>query len=368
MRKLCAVLAAVSLPLLLVGHAPGQKGVFVPRPPPLPPVRPPVTPFVPPVVPHHHPVTKLPALPNSNPATTHHPARALDTTAFAILAARTIGLMAPIDGDGALLAATTLVESEMRRAQGPDSLARARILLRDSAVLAGGTVGFMTTADGDGALLTATTLVEGEMRRAQGPDSVARARILLRDSAVLSAGTVGLLTTADGDGALLASSALVGRETSRAPRPGPILAPQGHIAEPAAPATNLAAWVIAAVVIFGLLVVAIAVAVSRRAGRVRVCIVDVPPGEAPDYIRRAWVGLELPLAPGQTGPVALATMGVVSGRQDGVMVGYVVLGSEAVKLLAARDPDTALWWRTHAPHVLARGYLFAFPTEVCDRV
>jgi hypothetical protein len=318
MRKLCAVLAAVSLPLLLVGHAPGQKGVFVPRPPPLPPVRPPVTPFVPPVVPHHHPVTKLPALPNSNPATTHHPARALDTTAFAILAARTIGLMAPMDGDGALLAATTLVESEMRRAQGPDS--------------------------------------------------VARARILLRDSAVLSAGTVGLLTTADGDGALLASSALVGRETSRAPRPGPILAPQGHIAEPAAPATNLAAWVIAAVVIFGLLVVAIAVAVSRRAGRVRVCIVDVPPGEAPDYIRRAWVGLELPLAPGQTGPVALATMGVVSGRQDGVMVGYVVLGSEAVKLLAARDPDTALWWRTHAPHVLARGYLFAFPTEVCDRV
>jgi hypothetical protein len=316
MRSLCAVLAAVSLPLLLAGDSPGQKGV-VPRPPP--PVRPPVRPpVVAPVVPPFHPVNNLPAGPKIHqlhPGTT---TRLPDTTPSAILAAVTIALMASPDGDGTLLAATALVEHEMRRAQDPDSIASARSLLKDSAVLA--------------------------------------------------AGTVGLMSAADGYAAMLASSALVGRETSRAPRPGPSVAPERHVAVPPAPATAWVGWVIAAVVGFGLLVVAI-VAASRgaMAWRPRVCIIDVPPGEAPEQIRRAWVGLELPLAPGQTGPVPLATKGVVSGQQDGGMVAYVILGSEAVKLLAAHDPEAALWWRTHAPHVLAHGYQLAFPTEVCER-
>jgi hypothetical protein len=34
-----------------------------------------------------------------------------------------------------------------------------------------------------------------------------------------------------------------------------------------------------------------------------ICIVDVPPGEAPAAIRRAWVGLILPLKPGTSGPL-----------------------------------------------------------------
>ncbi len=132
-------------------------------------------------------------------------------------------------------------------------------------------------------------------------------------------------------------------------------------------------WLIAAVVVFGVLAVfAVGIALAFRGGAMaqpcRVRIVGVPPGEAPDYIRRSWVGLELPLAPGLSGPVLIATEGVVSGQDDGPMDGYVVLGSEAMKLLAAHDSEAALWWRTHAPHVVAHGYQLVFPAEVCERV
>src|SRR5947199_83534 len=42
-------------------------------------------------------------------------------------------------------------------------------------------------------------------------------------------------------------------------------------------------------------------------------IIDVPPGEAPEWVRRAWVGLVLPLAPGEYGPRVLAAAGVLTG-------------------------------------------------------
>ena len=42
-------------------------------------------------------------------------------------------------------------------------------------------------------------------------------------------------------------------------------------------------------------------------------IIATPPGEAPEEVRRAWVGLELPLAAGETGPHTTPVGGVLTG-------------------------------------------------------
>jgi hypothetical protein len=83
----------------------------------------------------------------------------------------------------------------------------------------------------------------------------------------------------------------------------------------------------------------------------RIRIIACPPGEAPLNVRLAWVGLELPLAPGRTGRQLAMTSGVVSAPRGlwqriaalflaryGVQTGYSVNALEAVNLLQAKDP------------------------------
>jgi hypothetical protein len=232
-----------------------------------------------------------------------------------------------------------------------------------------GIVGLMPSVDGHGALLAASAQVGRETLRTPEFAPIVRDSVHVPDVVLTAASTVGLMPSADCHGALLASSAEIGRETSHAPEPHAAPPHVGGVPPPHPPGNplgHLLGWFIAAAAGFGVLVLGITLAV--RGKRCRVRIIDVPPGEAPDYVRKAWIGLELPLAPGQRGPAHKATQGVVSRRVDGQMDGYVILGSEAVKLLAAHDPEAALWWRTHAPHVLASGYELVFPTEVCDRL
>jgi hypothetical protein len=90
-----------------------------------------------------------------------------------------------------------------------------------------------------------------------------------------------------------------------------------------------------------------------------------PPGEAPEHIRRAWVGLTLPLARAEMEPRALRTVGVLSHQDSEMTVGYAVDGRKAVRFLASHEPEAAAWWRENAPHVLAQGYRLFFPSEVC---
>jgi hypothetical protein len=85
-------------------------------------------------------------------------------------------------------------------------------------------------------------------------------------------------------------------------------------------------------------------------------ITDVPPGEAPEWVRRAWVGVVLPLAPGEDGPRAVSTGGVLTGPRGCATalfhlllgrtkrrMGYVTDAEVAVWLLAERDPEAAAW-------------------------
>jgi hypothetical protein len=112
----------------------------------------------------------------------------------------------------------------------------------------------------------------------------------------------------------------------------------------------------------------------------RIRIISTPPGEAPEDIRKAWVGLVLPLSRFRprrktwgagvlTGPKTLFGFltAAVSGRLQPQVV-YVVVGHIAVDILATHSPDAAAWWREHAPHVLRRGWRLCFAAEVCEEI
>jgi hypothetical protein len=106
---------------------------------------------------------------------------------------------------------------------------------------------------------------------------------------------------------------------------------------------------------------------SRSGSATRIRIIASPPGEAPAHIRAAWVGLELPLMEGWTGPRILYAAGVLSGTRMAVVVGYLVSGKAAVELLAAHAPAAAAWWRTNASAVLCGGCPLIFPAYVCQK-
>ncbi len=112
--------------------------------------------------------------------------------------------------------------------------------------------------------------------------------------------------------------------------------------------------------------------------RAFILVTATPPGEAPVEVRKAWVGLILPLAPEVEQPSASPPLGVRSGpkglissilatlfyRGERVHV-YSVLGSEAIEVLERSHPDAAQWWRNSATHVLRQGMGLGFPVDVC---
>jgi hypothetical protein len=124
--------------------------------------------------------------------------------------------------------------------------------------------------------------------------------------------------------------------------------------------------------IAGVVGAGVAVALGIRAWRNRaiayVRITHTPPGEAPEEIRRAWVGVELPLRRAEVEPQQLPTVGAVSNQGWECTTGYIVDGRTAVRCLASHSPDAALWWRENAPHVVASGYRLCFPSAVCERL
>lgn len=107
-------------------------------------------------------------------------------------------------------------------------------------------------------------------------------------------------------------------------------------------------------------------------------IVGVPPGEAPEEVRRAWVGVRIPLPRFHARPKAWRTAGVLTGPRtlaarlaalwSGRLArsrGYAVSAVAAIAALEAEHPEAARWWREHAPHVLTPGKAFVFAAEAC---
>ena len=100
-------------------------------------------------------------------------------------------------------------------------------------------------------------------------------------------------------------------------------------------------------------------------------------GEAPLWVRQAWVGLDLPtIRPDSrtycgagvlSGPKTLwAFFAAWFGGKLFPYQGYTVSALKAVELLDAVRPDAARWWREHTPHLMRRGQAFVFDEPACQ--
>ena len=111
-------------------------------------------------------------------------------------------------------------------------------------------------------------------------------------------------------------------------------------------------------------------------------IISPPDGEAPEEVRRAWVGMTLPLDPTYEAPVSVRVRGVLTGPHSYLMslvavalgrggqheLGYMVLAEEALELLAEHAPSAEAWWREHTPHLYRPRERLLFHDYTCRLV
>ena len=93
-----------------------------------------------------------------------------------------------------------------------------------------------------------------------------------------------------------------------------------------------------------------------------ILIVNIPKGEAPEKVRRAWVGLELPclfvVDDDTDTEEVLRGKPITPGRM------YIVPQNKAIQALERNNPEAGQWWRE-------RGYpegdagLFSFEANYC---
>jgi hypothetical protein len=111
-------------------------------------------------------------------------------------------------------------------------------------------------------------------------------------------------------------------------------------------------------------------------------ILAAPPGEAPDEIREAWIGMVLPVVPGHLRPIRGQQFGVVTGPKTPLMLRvatflrlgrsvsatYHVDAKTALRLLADHAPLAEAWWRSNTPHLYREGMVLGFAEYVCEVV
>jgi len=109
----------------------------------------------------------------------------------------------------------------------------------------------------------------------------------------------------------------------------------------------------------------------------QITITRRPIGEAPEWVRDAWIGLTLPTSHAEeqhwhgvgvlSGPNNrfLLCRAYLRGRTTSVS-GYAVNPELAVSLLAEKHPAAAQWWRENTAKLIASGRAFIFDTEACE--
>ncbi|MBQ1499471.1 MAG: hypothetical protein IIZ38_14255 [Sphingomonas sp.] len=108
-------------------------------------------------------------------------------------------------------------------------------------------------------------------------------------------------------------------------------------------------------------------------------IVATPMGEAPLWVREAWIGAALPLAKGRASGT-WRSIGVLSTPRTCLgaiwsflfrarrVEGYLVPSAEAIRRLALRSPEAAEWWRTHTGFADSESTHFIFDAPACRMV
>jgi hypothetical protein len=89
-------------------------------------------------------------------------------------------------------------------------------------------------------------------------------------------------------------------------------------------------------------------------------IISTPPGQAPEEIRREWVGVIIPLCEQETKGLQV---GVKGGKPEN-LGGYQVNTLDATKELRKKSPEAANWWEEnfHLPSIPK----LVFSRAVCE--
>ncbi|MFA5934578.1 MAG: hypothetical protein WC827_01690 [Candidatus Paceibacterota bacterium] len=91
-------------------------------------------------------------------------------------------------------------------------------------------------------------------------------------------------------------------------------------------------------------------------------IISIPPGQAPEWVRKEWIGVEIPLSEQKSSGIQ---MGVRGGAAKNVG-GYQVETSKAIEALQKKSPMAAKWWKDNVPLVSIVHLVFS--KEVCELV
>jgi hypothetical protein len=106
-------------------------------------------------------------------------------------------------------------------------------------------------------------------------------------------------------------------------------------------------------------------------------IVRRPIGEAPEWVRDAWIGTCLPLAnPKEKVWLGFGVLtrprgrfaqlwGLFLGKAERI-TGYAVNAQAAVDVLSDSQPDAAGWWRANVPDMLDGRSNFVFDSNACE--
>lgn len=112
-------------------------------------------------------------------------------------------------------------------------------------------------------------------------------------------------------------------------------------------------------------------------GRLR--IARTPQGDAPEHVRRAWIGLELPLFDDRDFLVQ-SVLDAERVRSRWQLLwwrltgrarrqrGFAVLVLDALAVLEQTRPLEAAWWRQNAAHLCRPGLVFVFDAGCGERV
>lgn len=116
---------------------------------------------------------------------------------------------------------------------------------------------------------------------------------------------------------------------------------------------------------------------TGRSKGMKTKIIYRPIGEAPEWVRDAWIGLSLPLASKRlrnrrglgilSGPSGFFSQlwAILTGKSFKV-VGYAVNAKTAVECLARVHPEAASWWRENTPALLNGRRYFVFDADACE--
>ena len=105
-------------------------------------------------------------------------------------------------------------------------------------------------------------------------------------------------------------------------------------------------------------------------------IISLPKGEAPEEIRKSWIGLQL--IADDASPAAVPIYHVITGPRSrlGMLIqrlrgleerweGYVVNARDAVDALAKVDPKAAAWWYANTAHLMDGKHPLVFDKGCC---